>query len=84
MWLSGPGGVPAPGDQEAWLRGAYAEGAFSTNAPGLLQPQPAYRFAPAAAPLGQPAWLIARGEGANQFRGFFDNTDVFDLIQEQF
>ena len=84
LWLSGPGGPAAPGDQEAWLREQYEAGAFSTNAPGLLQPQTAFRFATEAAPLAQPAWLIARGTGSNQFRGFFDNTDVFDLIQEQF
>ena len=84
LWLTGPGG-PAPGkDQAAWLQQQYESGAFSTNAPGLIQPQPAWQFLPQATPLAEPAWLAARGEGSSQFRGFFANTDVFELIREQF
>jgi alkaline phosphatase len=35
-------------------------------------------------PLATPAWLAARGNGAMQFRGFLNNTDVYDLINEEF
>jgi alkaline phosphatase len=83
-WLAGPGGPPTTPAQTAWLRQRYDNGWFSTNAPGLLQPQPALRFQTQAPPNAEPAWLASRGEGSSQFRGFFNNTDVFDLIVEQF
>ena len=50
----------------------------------LLQPQPAFRFQTRALPLGDPAWLLSRGEGSLQLRGVFNNTDVYDIISEQF
>jgi alkaline phosphatase len=83
-WLSGPGGPPATKAQEDWLRDRYDTGSFSTNAPGLLAPQPAFRFAAQAVPLGEPAWLASRGDGSAQLRGFFNNTDVFEIVNEQF
>jgi alkaline phosphatase len=84
VWVAGPGGPLLLPAQEAWLRQRYDSGSFSTNAPGLLQPQPALRFQTAASPLAEPAWMASRGEGSSQLRGFFNNTDVFDIIAEQF
>ncbi len=83
-WLVGPGGPPVTKAQEDWVRHRYDEGWFNGAAPGLLTPQPAFRFAPQASPLAEPAWLAARGDGAGQLRGFFNNTDLFDLLSEQF
>ena len=83
-WVEGPGGNPVTADEQAWLRHRYEDGGFSTNATGLLQPQAAFRFQPQAAPTGGPAWLASRGEGSMQLRGFFNNTDVFDIVNEQF
>lgn len=83
-WLTGPGGPAITRTQTAWVRQQYANGSFSTNAPGLLQPQLAFRFQARAFPTSEPAWLASRGEGSSQFRGFFNNTDLFDLICEQF
>ena len=84
LWLSGPGGISPTSDQVAWLRHGYETGIFGSDPSGLLVPEPAWQFLPQAAPLAEPAWLAARGEGSSQFRGFFSNTDVFDLIREQF
>jgi alkaline phosphatase len=84
LWLTGPGGPVLTRPQATWLRQRYDNGSFSTNAPGFLQPQPAFRFQTAAAPTAEPAWLASRGEGSNQLRGFFNNTDVFEIISEQF
>ena len=83
-WIEGPGGPPATPSDQAWLQERYDRGWFSTNAPGLLQPQVAFHFQPQATPLPGMAWLASRGEGASQLRGFFNNTDVFDLVTEQF
>lgn len=83
-WLAGPGGPTITRAQAAWLQQNYDNSSFSTNAPGLLQPQPALRFQTQAQPLAEPAWLASRGEGSTQFRGFLNNTDVFDIICEQF
>ena len=83
-WLVGPGGAPVTQSDAAWLVRQYADGVFSTNAPGLLQPQAAFRFQVQANPDGEPAWLASRGEGSQQLRGFFNNTDVFDIVSEQF
>jgi alkaline phosphatase len=83
-WLSGPGGVPESRAQEQWVRDQYSQGWFSTNAPGLLHPQPAFRFQTKASPVAIPAWLASRGQGSSQLRGFFNNTDVFDIVNEQF
>jgi alkaline phosphatase len=84
MWLTGPGGPPTTGAQADWVRQYYDRGWFSTNAPGLLQPQPAFRFQTRALPLAEPAWLISRGEGSLQLRGIFNNTDIYDIVSEQF
>jgi hypothetical protein len=83
-WLAGPGGPTVTRPQAAWLRQHGESGWFSTNAPGLLQPDPALRFQTEAAPLAEPAWLASRGEGSAQLRGFLNNTDVFDIINENF
>jgi alkaline phosphatase len=83
-WLDGPGGPAVTPAQQAWMQQRYDAGWYSTNAPGLLQPQPAFRFQTQASPTADPAWLASRGEGASQLRGFFNNTDVFDIVSEQF
>jgi alkaline phosphatase len=84
FWATGPGGPARDPAQVAWIKQRYAEGVFSTNAPGLLQPQPAFEFQPQASALAEPAWLLSRGEGSAQFRGCFANTDLYDLVTEQF
>jgi alkaline phosphatase len=81
MWLVGPGGPPITKPDQEWLRQAYQQGWLGTNS---LQPQPAFRFQTRAAPMAGPAWLASRGEGSAQFRGFYNNTDLFDLVTEQF
>ncbi len=84
FWATGPGGPARNPAQVAWLKQRYADDAFSTNAPGLLEPQPAFEFQTEASPLAEPAWLLSRGEGSGQLRGCFANTDLFDLVTEQF
>jgi alkaline phosphatase len=84
FWATGPGGPARNPAQVAWLKEHYASGAFSDSAPGFLQPQPAFQFQPEASALGGPAWLLSRGEGSSQFRGCFNNTDLYDLVTEQF
>lgn len=84
MWLTGPGGPTLTRPQAAWLVQQSQRGWFSTNAPGLLQPEPAFRFQTQAPATAEPAWLASRGEGSAQFRGFLNNTDVFDLVNENF
>jgi len=83
-WLAGPGGPTVTRPQAAWLRRQGESGWFSTNAPGLLQPDPALRFQTEAPPIAEPAWLASRGEGSSQLRGFLNNTDVFDIVNENF
>lgn len=84
FWLTGPGGPVITREQAAWLRQRYEAHDFSTNVPGLLQPQPAYRFQTEAMPTSAPAWLASRGEGASQLRGFFNNADLYEIISDQF
>jgi len=84
FWATGPGGPARDPAQVAWLKEHYASGAFSDTAPGFLQPQPAFQFQPEASALAEPAWLLSRGEGSSQLRGCFNNTDLFDLLTEQF
>jgi alkaline phosphatase len=84
FWATGPGGPARNPAQVAWLKQHYASGEFSDAAPGLLQPQPAFQFQPEASALAGPAWLLSRGEGSTQFRGCFNNTDLYDLVTEQF
>ena len=83
-WLTGPGGPVITQAQAAWTQQAYLNGKFDANTPGLLQPQPAFRFQTRAQPIAEPAWLASRGEGSNQLRGFLNNTDLFGIISEQF
>jgi alkaline phosphatase len=83
-WLAGPGGPTVTRAQAAWLQQRYESGWFSNDAPGLLRPEPALRFQTQAQPLAEPAWLASRGEGSSQLRGFLNNTDLFDIITEQF
>jgi alkaline phosphatase len=83
-WLDGPGAPATSRAQQEWLRHSYAEGWFSTNAPGLLAPQTALKFQTRALPLADPAWVLSRGDGSLQFRGVFNNTDLYDLLGEQF
>jgi alkaline phosphatase len=84
LWLEGPGGPATTRAQQDWLRRQYTEGWFSANAPGLLAPQAALKFQTRALPLGDPAWVLSRGEGSLQLRGVFNNTDLYDLLSEQF
>jgi alkaline phosphatase len=81
-WLAGPGGPAVASPQAAWLRDKTAVGWFGAS--DLLAPEPALRFQTQAVPLAEPAWLASRGEGANQLRGFLNNTDVFDIVSENF
>jgi alkaline phosphatase len=83
-WIAGPGGPATTRAQADWLRRRFDLGWFSANTPGLLQPQPAFRFQTRALPLAEPAWLMSRGEGSLQLRGVFNNTDVYDMLSEQF
>jgi alkaline phosphatase len=84
VWLAGPGGPAITRQQAIWLRQHYDNGSFSAKASSLLQPQAAFRFQTQAPLTAEPAWLASRGEGSNQLRGFFNNTDVFEIVSEQF
>lgn len=83
-WVAGPGGPTVTRTQAEWLHQRYVDGGFGSDPSGLLNPEPALRFQTQAQPLAEPAWLATRGEGSTQFRGFISNTDLFDLISEQF
>lgn len=83
-WLSGPGGPTTTQAQAVALQQRYDAGAFSAGATGLTQPQPALRFQTQAPLLAEPAWMASRGDGSAQLRGFLNNTDVFDIVSEQF
>jgi alkaline phosphatase len=83
-WMAGPGGPTVTRAQAAWLQQRSNNGWFSTDGTGLLQPEAALRFQSIALPLAEPAWLASRGEGSSQLRGFMNNTDVFDILSEQF
>jgi len=83
-WLAGPGGPTVTVPQAQWLNRHVEQGWFATNAPGLLQPDPALRFQTRALPTAEPAWVASRGEGSSQLRGFLNNTDVFDIVNENF
>ncbi len=83
-WMAGPGGPTVTRPQAVWLRQRSESGWFTTNAPGLLHPEAAFRFQTQAPPLAEPAWLASRGEGSSQLRGFLNNTDVFDIVNENF
>ena len=81
-WLAGPGGPTVAREQAAWLRDKTDGGWFGSS--DLLQPEPALRFQVQAVPLAEPAWLASRGDGSAQLRGFLNNTDVYDIINENF
>ena len=83
-WLAGPGGPTVTRPQAVWLRRRGEDGWFSAGSSGLLQPDPALRFQTQSPPTAEPAWLASRGEGSSQLRGFLNNTDVFDIINENF
>jgi hypothetical protein len=83
-WMAGPGGPAVTRAQAVWLREHDVSGWAAGNAAVLLQADPALRFQTRALPLAEPAWLASRGEGASQLRGFLNNTDVFDIVCEQF
>jgi alkaline phosphatase len=83
-WMAGPGGPTVTRAQAVWLREHDLSGWATGNAAVLLQADPALRFQTRALPLAEPAWLASRGEGASQLRGFLNNTDVFDIVCEQF
>lgn len=83
QWLTGPGGPPVAKAQAAWLKQQSDDGWFATNAPGLI-PDPAFRFQTKAQATAEPAWMASRGEGSAQLRGFFNNTDLFDILSESF
>jgi hypothetical protein len=83
-WLAGPGGPAISRAQATWF-GKHAEsGWFSSDPPGLLLPDPALRFQTQAPTLAEPAWMASRGEGSSQLRGFLNNTDIFDIVNENF
>jgi alkaline phosphatase len=83
-WLAGPGGPAVTRPQAAWLMRQSERGWFSWSDPGMLQPDPALRFQTQSYPTAEPAWLASRGEGSAQLRGFLNNTDVFDIVNESF
>jgi hypothetical protein len=83
-WLAGPGGPTVTRAQAAWVLRQGANGWFGTNTPGLLRPDPAFHFQTQAPLTAEPAWLASRGEGSAQLRGFLYNTDVFDIVKENF
>jgi alkaline phosphatase len=83
-WLAGPGGPTVTRAQAAWRQRHGEGGWFSGDASALLQPEPALRFQTQARPISEPAWLASRGEGSTQLRGFLNNTDVFDILNENF
>jgi hypothetical protein len=82
--MAGPGGPTVTRAQAVWSREHDLGGWAAGNQVILLQADPALRFQTRALPLAEPAWLASRGEGASQLRGFLNNTDVFDIICEQF
>jgi alkaline phosphatase len=84
MWLAGPGGPTVTKDQAAWLKQRSVQGWFSWNSPNLIEPDPAFRFQTKAEPTAEPAWVASRGDGSVQLRGFLNNTDVFDIVNEIF
>ena len=84
VWLAGPGGPTVTKVQAAWVQRRSEAGWLSSTSPNLTQPDPAFHFQTQATPTAEPAWLASRGEGSSQLRGFLDNTDVFDLINDNF
>lgn len=84
LWLTGPGGPTITRQQAAWLKQQGENGWFGANASGLSEPDPAFRFQTQAQPTAEPAWLASRGEGSAQLRGFLNNTDLFDIVNESF
>jgi alkaline phosphatase len=83
-WLAGPGGPATTRAEQEWLRQQYAQGWFNAGSPGLLAPQSALKFQTRALPLADPAWVLSRGDGSLQLRGVFNNTDLYNLLNEQF
>ena len=83
-WLTGPGGPAITTAQAAWLQRRSEQGWFNSSYGSLLEPEAAFRFQTHAVPTAEPAWLASRGEGSAQLRGFLNNTDVFDIIDEEF
>ena len=83
-WLGGPGGPTVTKQQAAWRQKRAAAGWFGSDTSGLLQPEPALRFQTQPAPMAEPAWLASRGEGSAQLRGFLNNTDIFEILTENF
>ena len=83
-WLTGPGGPAVAKAQAAWLRRRSEQGWFDWSYGSLAQPDAAFRFETHAVPTAEPAWLASRGEGSAQLRGFLNNTDVFNIIDEEF
>ena len=84
LWLTGPGGPTLTRPQAAWLKQQSENGWFGADASGLLEPDPAFRFQTQARATAEPAWLASRGEGSSQLRGFLNNTDLFDIVNESF
>jgi alkaline phosphatase len=83
-WLAGPGGPTVTRAQAVWLQQHTESGWFGTDPAGLTHPDPALRFQTQASLTAEPAWLASRGEGSSQLRGFLNNTDVFDIVNENF
>jgi alkaline phosphatase len=83
-WMAGPGGPTVTRSQAEWLRRHTDSGWFSSDPASLLQPEPALRFQTQAPPTAEPAWMASRGEGSSQLSGFLNNTDIFDIVNENF
>jgi hypothetical protein len=66
------------------LKQRGASGWFNADASGLLEPDPAFQFQTRAPITAEPAWLASRGDGSSQLRGFLNNTDLFDILSDQF
>jgi alkaline phosphatase len=84
LWMAGPGGPTVAQNQAVWLKQRGASGWFNADASGLLEPDPAFQFQTRAPITAEPAWLASRGDGSSQLRGFLNNTDLFDILSDQF
>ena len=83
-WVTGPGGPTVTKAQAAWLKQKSIDGWFNWSSPNLIEPGPAFRFQTQAEPTSEPAWIASRGDGSSQLRGFLNNTDVYDIVNENF
>jgi alkaline phosphatase len=81
-WLTGPGAIPlAPSDKQL-IQSRVRSGLYTAKLTEPTTPTSAIRFAPVAEVTTAPAWLGARGLRAERFAGFYNNSDLYDLIRE--